>query len=668
MSAIVQVVFSLVLVVIGIWLYLDSLDIPFIFDDRSAIVGNLDIRQLWPPTWALPSPFDHAPTNSRPLTSLSLALNYAIDGLVVRSFRYGNLTIHILCSLVLFRLMLHTCSGSVARAFTVAVLWLVHPLNSQCIHYIVQRSESLMALCYMLTLYCAARYIQQSSRRWHLAAMAFCALGMASKEVMVTAPVAVLLYDRVFAAPSLCRALALRWRLYGSLGATWTILAVLAIDDPHGTTAGFDGSVSSLVYLSNQCVVVADYLQKIVWPLPAILDYGYPRPLPFWSYAPQGFLLLLLLLWSGRATLERRPAGLAILFFFLVLAPTSSVVPLTSEVGAERRVYLAAIGPLSLLVYGIGGLIDNWRGEKNRARLLGGGLALITFAYLAIHTYDRHAAYSTPQKIWEGAVRAVSDNPRAHNNLGAILQSQGDTVQAVLHYRRALALLPDDPAALYNLARLLVAQGDSSRADSLFRRALERKPDFPQAHADYGSLLYDRGQNIEAERHFRLALHFDRRLAIAQFNVGALLQHRGEIDSAEVYYLSGLALAPDNAKIHLNLGQVRRTQGRLDEARRHYQRAIVLDSAFVAAHLSLGHLYFAAEKFDAAEASYRRALAMAPDEPRAHNSIGTVLAMRQRYTQARHHYEQALRLDPNHAQARRNLRNLADVEKSVDDP
>ena len=144
------------LVIAGILVYANSLSNPFIYDDQVAIVDNVDIRQLWPPSWVSPTTLEHAPTNSRPVVSFTLALNYAFGTLDVRGFRAFNIAVHILCSFAIYLVLNQTFSNAEGRALTVALLWLVHPLNSQCIQYVIQRSESLMALCYLLTLYYSA--------------------------------------------------------------------------------------------------------------------------------------------------------------------------------------------------------------------------------------------------------------------------------------------------------------------------------------------------------------------------------------------------------------------------------------------------------------------------------------------------------------------------------
>ena len=131
-------------------------------------------------------------------------------------------------------------------AAATALLWLVHPLQTECIGYISQRSESIMGLFYLLTLYCAIR-ASQSARagRWGLAAIIACALGMASKEVMVTAPVMVLIYDWAFRSERFSAVWRKRWPLYVGLAGTWVILAALMATGPRSRSVGGEASSST---------------------------------------------------------------------------------------------------------------------------------------------------------------------------------------------------------------------------------------------------------------------------------------------------------------------------------------------------------------------------------------------------------------------------------------
>ena len=201
---------AFVVVAAGLLAYHNSFQGPFIYDDVPSIPGNPHIRHLWPIWQAMSAP-PGSPVAGRPVVCLTLALNYAWGGLNVWGYHAFNLTIHLVSALVLFGILRRTFQGEKLRdrfgavavwlAGAIALIWEVHPLQTESVTYIVQRTESLMGLFLLLTLYGVLRSSQSSRPRvWQAAAIVSCALGMGSKEVMVSAPLIVLLYDRVFLA------------------------------------------------------------------------------------------------------------------------------------------------------------------------------------------------------------------------------------------------------------------------------------------------------------------------------------------------------------------------------------------------------------------------------------------------------------------------------------
>ncbi len=200
------------LIAAGIWAYHSSFQGPFIFDDVHSIPLNPYIRHLWPIREVLTAP-RNCSVNGRPTVCLTLALNYAWSGLNVWGYHAFNLAVHLLSALVLFGILRRTLDGeklrdqfggaAVGLAAAIALLWEIHPLQTESVTYIVQRTELLMGLFLLLTLYCTLRgACSVRPGAWYLAAVAACAFGMGSKEVMVSAPLLVLLYDRVFLASS----------------------------------------------------------------------------------------------------------------------------------------------------------------------------------------------------------------------------------------------------------------------------------------------------------------------------------------------------------------------------------------------------------------------------------------------------------------------------------
>lgn len=356
----------LILIIMGIAVYANSLWGPFIFDDHTAILENSAIKSLWPPTWLTKAWAPEKGAHGRPIVNLTLAINFALDGFTVWGYHTFNITIHILNALLLYALLRHTFQSPYLHkkygeraeilSLIIALLWLIHPLQTQCVNYILQRSESIMGFFYLLTLYGTMRTCQNPAKHiWPILTIVFCTLGMASKEVMVTAPFVALLYDKTFYSGTWRKALTEKWPFYLGLGATWGVLLSLLLQHPHGDTIGFATHIHAWDYLKNQLPILTLYITRIIWPHPLILDYGFPNAdLSLFQVLPHGVFLITLFVATLYA-LKRHPTlGFLGAVFFIVLSPTSSIIPIINEVGAERRMYLplaSGIILLTLLAY-----------------------------------------------------------------------------------------------------------------------------------------------------------------------------------------------------------------------------------------------------------------------------------------------------------------------------
>jgi len=286
------------LIAVGVLAYANSLSGPFIFDDIPAIVENADIREVLP-LWRSPAESDRPSINSRPVVRLSLSLNNAFGGLEVRGYHLANIGFHILCALLLAvclqrTLVLSSMAPSVSKyaeslasasppprlrlASASALIWLLHPVNNQTVNYVTQRSEALVAVFFLGTLYALLRGAC-GGRRWLLVSVVACLLGMGSKEVMVSAPILALLFDRTFLAGDFASALRVRRAYYLALSSTWVVLIALMWARPHGDSIGLDLGVGTIGYGLSQAGALLVYLKLLVWPQPLLIDYALPRSL-----------------------------------------------------------------------------------------------------------------------------------------------------------------------------------------------------------------------------------------------------------------------------------------------------------------------------------------------------------------------------------------------------
>ncbi len=599
--------FACAIALAALLVYANSLANPFLFDDLSAVTRNTQIRSL-SPSVAL-SPPDETPVARRPLVNLTFAVNYAVGGLDVRGYHAGNLLVHVLAALAFFGLVRRALRldslaptfgrHATALAGAAALVWVLHPLHTEIIDYVSQRTAALMGMCYLLTLYCSVRALRGPRRRWSVLAVLACAAGMASKETMVTAPLLVVLFDRVFVFTTLRGAIQARRGLYAGLASTWLILAgLMAVGDR--STVGFGAGVGAWSYLLNQSAIIVDYLWLAVWPVALVVDYGVPVPIGLGQVWWQALSIVALLVATLAGLWFRPRAAFAGAVFFLTLAPTSSIVPIATEVGAERRMYLplAALVALAVcLAYRSGSAVLRWERPRwpwpswpvERAApqvsmaalvilcaLFGGRAALRNHEYRSALTLARVTVERRPHgRSYYALANALLENGRSqeaistfrlasrdfapgHFALGSLLLSNGELESGIAELRAFTRRMPDHAAvgpAQQMIANALSDRGEYPAAIDLLQQVVGRAPDNLRAQVSLGRALLRVGRHAEAVPHLTLAADAAPRERSLQTMLGAALAESGHLEKAVARFKAALALDPQDPASTRNLRQ-----------------------------------------------------------------------------------------------------------------
>jgi tetratricopeptide (TPR) repeat protein len=581
-----------------------SFDGPFVLDDVLNIEHNETIRD-WRHAFSPPA---DSTAGGRPILNFSFAVNHALGGTAVRGLHVVNLGIHVAAALTLFGLVRRTLltaplraryeTAALPLATAIALLWALHPLQTASVTYLSQRAESLMGLFYLLVLYCVVR-------GWKVAAVVACALGVGTKEVIVTAPLAVLLYDRTFLAGSFRAAWQQRRGLYlGLLGATALLAFLLAGIQLRGVAN--DSATTPLSYALVECRVLVSYLKLSVWPYPLVFDYGqFARDFP----ASLACGLVLAVLLAGIAwALVRRPAlGFVSAWFFLVLAPTSSVVPVAFQPMGENRMYLPLIAVVALGVVGIHAV---W---PKRFLTLAGATALV----LAALTIHRNLEYRDPLRLWADTLARRPDNFRAQNEYAIALGQAGRPEEAIPAIERALARKPDASLLQRNLGLLLMQQGRVQEALPHFATVVRLEPQYARGHRDYARALVTAGKRVEAIAEFRALSALEPASAGPHAELGILLLQAGQLDAALAEFEIANRLDPENAASRYNHGLALTHAGRTAEALTQFEAAVRLDANSAGAHFALANTLVALGRLPEAMPHYTTTLKLDPNYPQA---------------------------------------------------
>ncbi len=523
--------------------YVNSFHGSFMLDD-AYIKDTEALHTFWHPAPEAPFPWLFAPENiTRPLIGVTLALNYAWGGLNTWGYHVVNFSIHFLAALTLFGILRRTLRQPVLRerfglyatplALTIAILWAVHPLQTQAVTYIIQRAEEMMGLFYLVTLYCFIRGTESPTpKRWYILAVLACALGTGCKQVIVTAPLIVLLYDRFFVAGTFGKALKLRWPTYAGLAASWVLIVAMSLAVPSFKAAGFHLPISSTQYALSQLGVILHYLQLSLWPETLCLDYKWPLAEHASEIIPGLIVVGGLGLWTLRGLFRSQPAAFLGAWFFLILAPTSSIMPI-QDLLVEHRMYLSLAAVITLLVLGAF-LLGRIVFEKLPApppAWAGWVLAAIVVipcgGALTCRTILRNEVYRTEESIWREVIADRPENARAYYNLGKIL---ADMAEAPPEGRSSEKL--------------------RAEAIELYQKAIKFKPQYGEAFNNWGRELHLQGHYKEAIPKYLTSLGLSPNDVNTRNNLVLSFKMIGKTEEEAMLYVHALRITTDFSRRH----------------------------------------------------------------------------------------------------------------------
>ncbi len=506
----------LIFALTAICLYWPSFKTPFIFDDDRTVSLNENIMHLWPADWLL--------HESRPAGSLTFALNYQLTGLSLTGFHLTNTAIHVLSAWVLFLLLSLVLRlpgkdqlpalKAQGLAFAVALIWLVHPLNTQAVSYIAQRYESQMGLFFLTTIYCLTRgslATKGSKWGWYVGAIAAGWLGMGTKEVMCTVLVVGPLFDRAFLASTWKEVVRQRGWVYASIVPSLVLMLLLqrAINaelGPAFASAGFGlQSVTPWEYFRTQPEIILHYIGISILPRQLIFDYAWPVQNDLIRVGISGLVVLALFVGSILLYMQRPRWGVAALSFFLILGPTSSFMPI-ADLAVEHRMYLPLISVcIAAVMLGHAWLARMIASESARQRCAY-ALAAVAVVFLSLRTFARNEDYRQPIRLYAQNVKFNPANRRAHNNLAVELKALGLRDEARQHFEIATKLEPRHAHAYYQLGLMAAEERDFATALNYFSKSLKLEPQDQAAAYCRGLCFMELGEDQHAVDAFSASL------------------------------------------------------------------------------------------------------------------------------------------------------------------
>jgi Flp pilus assembly protein TadD len=619
-------IFSLLAVVI----YANSLGNEFAFDDIGIVVSNKAVRT-----------FDYLPRlfgiggwrSYRPLRTISYAIDYRLFGLNPGGFRGFNIFYHVVNGVLLF-VIVRRLVGQARPALLAAILFIVHPIQTDSVAYISGRRDLLFTLFYLIGFYLFIRYRETSKIRYLCLAGGSYYLGLLSKEMAVTLPLLCLGYDLTGALPTTGPNSRTPWQLlregtrdlfarhkwfYLAMGAVFALVAsyyVFFFRVSRQREMWGEGLWPTLLTSAR---IFAHYLKLLVFPVTLNADYSYNAfPLSY-SLVDVRVMLALVILggaWWGiyRLLAVDRWAAFGGFWFFVTLLPVSQIIP-HHEMMAEHYLYLPSAGVFLTAAL----LFDRQLSRSHRVPALSAAFALLVLL-LAARTVVRNRDWRDNLTLWTKTVQTAPQSARAHTNLGEALMRRGLFSQAEGEFREALRIMPNDAVNLDNHGLSLLRLGRVDEAEREFREALRILP-IPKSQIHLGLVHLKRGRVDEAERQFRTGLN-SRGLApamriMALNNLGIASAIKGRREEAELAFKEAIRLDQKNAETRGNLGRLYLETRRYREAATELEEAIRLKRSDANLYRLLGEVYYHQGMKELAALELAKALSLKVDLPEA---------------------------------------------------
>jgi len=620
-------------------------DISLLIVDNPLIKAANGLYQFWFTTGAL---------DYYPMTNSVWWLEWRLWGNHPLGYHLVNLLLHTANALLLWRVLDRL---NIPGSWLAAAIFALHPVNVESVAWISEMKNTLSFFFFALTLVWCLKFDATGRRRDYWFSLGVFLVALFSKSAVAPLPVVLL---------------GLAWWRRGRV--TWTdfrrsvpffaaafVLGLVTVWFQYHRVIGAEIVRTDSFWgrLAGAGWAVWFYLYKAVWPLN--LMFVYPRwnidatnPL---AYLP-GFLLaaVFLICW-----LQRRRWAKAVLFglgyFVLLLLPVLGFLNdyfFRYSLVGDHWQYFAIPGPITLVA---AALTIAWKGWGKSNLSLGMALAGALLLALGALTWKQAGSYKDEETLWRDT---VTKNPAAwmpHNNLGNILCQKGRLDEAIVEFKKSLAIKPDYADADYNLGNTLLKNGQTDAAIAHFQKALAIRPDDAGYHNNFALALAKQGHADAAIREYQVALRFKPNDAMIHYNLGFAFFKQGQTDAAIREYETALRLKPDYDETHNNLGTALLQKGQTGEAIAHFQAALALKPDYAEAHNNLGTALAKQGHADEAIREYQAALRFRPDDAVVHNNLGFAFFNQGQTDAAIREYETALRLKPDYDETHNNLGN-----------
>lgn len=587
----------LIITIVGIIIYSNSLDCSFHFDDYDHIIKNdaiQDINDI--DSWWNYSKY-------RPLSMFSFVVNYHFHKLNVYYYHLVNIGIHIFNGFLVYFFVYLLLSVPVTKSYKISnskekiaiiisLFFLVHPLATQSVTYIIQRQAAMAAMFYLLSL-CIYIYFRISKKRvfikligYFIAAISFL-IAILSKENAFTLPIILVLIELFLFRKNCCRKILKNYKTYllliviivlGAFAFYYfgtTILNPIEPGESHGSPV----LITPWNYLLTQFSVIVKYIQLLIIPVNQNLDYDYQIAQSFFELRTfLSFILLsAIIVFASFMYKRNRLVSFGIFWFFITLSIESSFIPL-ADVIFEHRTYLPSIGFFTALVVGLYYLLYN----KNRKLFF---IVMITplviYSYL---TYQRNFIYKTSIILWNDVVQKSPNKARAYANRGLAYDRAKQLDMAFLDYSKAIELDSTFSIAYLNRGFIYAHNKQYDKAIEDFAATIDINANFKVAIWNRGVVYSNTNRWSLAILDYNRVLEIDPTFVDAYYNRGVAFANLGKWNMALSDFYRTVELKPDYPNGIFNCAVANYELKNLQSAIYYYTEAIKLSQNIISSY------------------------------------------------------------------------------------
>ena len=633
---------------LGIIIYSNTFNCSFQFDDLHYIVENSFIRtfQNFLTHWQFyPCRF---------IPFLSIAINYHFSGLNVFSYHVFNLIVHLASAILVWWLTLLTLSTPAMKenkitqhvnliALFAGLVFVSHPLQTEAVTFIWQRTASMAAMFYLasLCLYVKSRLLATSGdhngRPYYIFSLIMAVAAMFTKENSITLPLMIVLHEFCFfdvgKEPVFSR---MKWPYLTPFLLTLFIIPLTILLTKSGGFLENQGFVtpsglllSPWQYLLTQFRVIVTYIRLLFLPLNQNLDYNYPISKSiFEGPTLLSLLFIISILYSAKKLLLKyRLISFCIFWFFLSLSIESSLLPL-QDVIFEHRLYLPLVGYSIFLVSSM----YYFLGENATKKMMIVLSIIITFN--SILTFQRNNVWKDEITLWSDTVQKSPNKARPNYDLGLAYYKSGNIIQSILNYNKAIKIKPNYVEAHYNLGLSYYKLGLLSPSNLEYNKTIEIDPNFVNAYINRGNNYIMKGNLPQALSDYNKAIEINPNIPEAYYSRGSVYVKQNNLAPAILEYNKAIKINPNYVGAYLNRGNTYLMQDNFTQALSDYNKIIEINPHFTMAYYNRGCLYDKQGNLTEALSNYNKAIDINSNYTPAYLKRAVILYLLNEYDKA----------------------------------